>query len=350
MSSHTRNIAFAAPNWLGDTVMSLPLLGFLGAAAGVRVVVLARSYAARVYWGLEEAAELVVAPAGGRGRRVFGLRGVLRKIGIDGAVVLPPSFSSALGVAAAGVPVRVGFRSDGRGPLLTHSLSTRGLRDEHLYRNYMRLGRLLLNALELPAPDVFETPRVRVFDNERERMSRTLDAAGLRAGGYVVLIPGATYGQTKSWPADKYRRLIEMLSVEIPVVVGGSQAERDMCAAIVQEIPRVHNLAGKTGLGEFFALLEGARLVVANDSGAPHVAASLGTPVVVIFGSTSPTWTSPLGREGSVKVVRAAVDCSPCFLKTCPTKLECYQGIAPEAVLEAIRVSLKKSFEKPNSG
>jgi ADP-heptose:LPS heptosyltransferase len=95
MSSKTRNIIFAAPTWLGDAVMSLPLLGFLGTAAGVRVTVLARSYAARVYWGLENVAELIVAPAGGRIRRILGLRGVLRRTGADGAVILAPSLPPA---------------------------------------------------------------------------------------------------------------------------------------------------------------------------------------------------------------------------------------------------------------
>jgi heptosyltransferase-2 len=299
---------------------------------------------------MEDAAEIVVAPDGGRVRRVFGLRGDLRSIGADGAVILAPSFSGALGFFAAGVPVRVGFRSEGRGPLLTHSLPTRGLRAEHLYENYMRLGRLLLNTLGVAAPDGFETPAVRVFDNERERVENLLDTAGIGRGGYVVVVPGATFGPTKTWPMEKYRRLIDMITTEIPVVLGGSAAERETCAEICDGIPRAHNLAGETGLGELFALLEGARLVVANDSGAPHVAASLGVPVVVIFGSTSPTWTAPLGAGSAVEVVRAPVKCAPCFLKTCPTKLECYQGISPEMVLRAIQAALKKTVEKSNPG
>jgi len=350
MSSNTRNIVFAAPTWLGDAVMSLPLLGFLGAAGGVRVTVVTRSYAARVYWGLEEVAEIIVAPEGGRARRVFGLRGDLRRIGADGAVILAPSFSGALVFFAAGIPVRVGFRSEGRGPLLTHSLPTRGLRDEHLYQNYMRLGRLLLNTLGVAAPDGFETPAVKVFDNERGRLSGRLDNAGVGRGGYVVVVPGATFGPTKTWPTDKYRRLVDMITTEIPVFLAGSEAERDVCGAICEGIPRAHNLAGRTGLGELFALLEGARLVVANDSGAPHVAASLGVPVVVIFGSTSPTWTAPLRAGGAVEVVRSPVKCAPCFLKTCPTQLECYRGISPEMVLRGIQNALKKTVEKSNPG
>ncbi|UCH83448.1 MAG: lipopolysaccharide heptosyltransferase II [Candidatus Latescibacterota bacterium] len=348
MSSKIRNILFAAPTWLGDAVMSLPLLGFLGAAAGVRIIVLARSYAARVYWGLEDVAELIVAPADSRLGRVTGLRGVVKKTGADAAVILAPSFSQALSVFVSGTPVRVGFRSEGRGPFLTHALATRGLRDEHLFEYYMRLGRLLLSTLDVAAPDTFDTPRVRVFGNERERLARVLDTVGLRRGGYIVTVPGATFGPTKTWPVDKYRRLVDMITTEIPVVLGGSAAERELCEEIADGVPRAHNLAGDTGLGEFIALLEGARVVVANDSGAPHVAASLGIPVVVIFGSTSPTWTAPLGAGSPVEIVRAPVKCAPCFLKTCPTHLECYEGISPEMVLAAVQAALKKTVEKSN--
>lgn len=350
MSSKNRDIIFAAPTWLGDAVMSLPLLGFLGAATDVRITVVARSYAARVYWGLDDVAELIVAPAGGPLRRVLGLRRPLRNIGAEGAVILAPSFAGALSFFVARTPVRVGFRSEGRSPLLTHSLSTRGLRSEHLYRNYMRLGRLLLNTLALPAPDEFDTPAVKVFDNERDRLTRLVDNAGLQRDGYIVVVPGATFGPTKSWPATKYRQLVDMITTGIPVVLGGSKAERALCAEIAEGIPRAHNFAGETDLGEFIALLEGARLVVANDSGSPHVAASLGVPVVVIFGSTSPTWTVPRGPGSPVEVVRAEVKCAPCFLRACPTHLECYEGISPEMVLDAVELGLKKSVEKSDPG
>ncbi|MGD8414719.1 MAG: glycosyltransferase family 9 protein, partial [Candidatus Latescibacterota bacterium] len=84
--------------------------------------------------------------------------------------------------------------------------------------------------------------------------------------------------------------------------------------------------------------LSRASVVVANDSGSPHLAASVGAPVVVIFGSTSPDWTAPMGQ--SVEVVRHPVHCSPCFRKTCPTNLECFDGVSVGEVLEKTRAYL----------
>ena len=79
-------------------------------------------------------------------------------------------------------------------------------------------------------------------------------------------------------------------------------------------------------------------MVLANDSGSPHLAASMGTPVVVVFGSTSPVWTAPLGA--SVDVIRHPVACSPCFRKSCPTQLECFDGVSVPEVLNAVRKHL----------
>ena len=101
----------------------------------------------------------------------------------------------------------------------------------------------------------------------------------------------------------------------------------------------VVNLAGQTNLGEFFALTEGARVVLANDSGAPHVAASLGVPVVVLFRSTSPEWTAPLGER--VHVMQHKVHCNPCFRRTCPTQLECFNGIDPADVIARVRTAMR---------
>jgi heptosyltransferase-2 len=102
----------------------------------------------------------------------------------------------------------------------------------------------------------------------------------------------------------------------------------------------VHNAAGATSLGGFFALAAGARVVVANDSGSPHVAAALGVPTVVLFGSTSPQWTRPLGER--VTVLRHPVHCAPCFRRDCPTELECFAGIPVAEVAAAARAAGKK--------
>lgn len=348
MTDKRCSLVVIAPNWLGDAVMSLPLIGYLAAARGMSLRVVASPYAARVFLGLDEVAELIVLSRTGRTRGLVARGATIRRLAADGGVVLPPSFSSALTLFLSGVPNRIGFANDARGSLLSTALPGHDLRDEHLSQNYLRLGREVLSRLRIDDPGSTVSPRIKVFDHERESLAETLGGRGV-SGGYAVVLPGAIYGPTKHWPADKYRRLVESLSAEVPVVLAGGGREVGLCDEIARDLPDVFNLAGATSLGELFALLEGSRVVVANDSGAPHAAASLGTPVVVIFGSTSPVWTKPLG--GRVRVVREPVHCSPCFLQECPTQLECYEGIKPDRVLaEALDAMSNGIVETTESG
>lgn len=339
MNSRAFKVAVVAPTWLGDAVMSLPLLGCLAAAPELRPTVIARKNAGRVYWGADGAADLVLLPEEGRLARIARVRAILRRIGPDAALLLPPSFSSALGCLLAGVGTRVGVASDGRRLLLTDGLAPGALREEHLSENYLRLGRKLLSRLGIGAERPFTPSKVRSLESDRSRIAGWLGARGVRPGGYAVVVPGATYGTTKAWPAEKYRALVRRLSDALPVVLAGAPAERELCERVGAGIRGAESLAGETTLGELIALLENARVVVANDSGAPHLAASLGAPVVVIFGSTSPRWTAPLGEK--VRVIREPVHCSPCFLKKCPTRLECFEGITVERVYEAARFFLE---------
>jgi heptosyltransferase-2 len=199
------------------------------------------------------------------------------------------------------------------------------------------LGEKALDRLAIKPSRDFERPSVYVSGSD------VGDLTGVFAGRavperYAVVIPGATYGPAKSWPWGRYRELVRGLSQEIAVVLTGGHGEKELCDFIADGRDGVYNICGQTTLDQLFALLSRASVVIANDSGPPHVAASLGIPVVVLFGSTSPAWTAPLGT--SVNVVSAPVDCSPCFRKICPTKLECFAGIEPCVVLEHARVAV----------
>ena len=240
----------------------------------------------------------------------------------------------------AGVPRRVGFRADGRGACLTHALALPS-RDIHLSRSYGELSRTALESLGLSVPDA---PRARIHVTDRERGAIHARLGAVARDGYVVVVPGAAFGPAKSWPAERYTALCRQLARETRVVLAGSAGDRAVCEEIARSVRDVRTLAGETPLGEFFALIEGARGLVANDSGAPHVAAALDVPVVVLFGSTSPAWTAPIGRD--VHVLQFKVHCNPCYRRTCPTQLECFHGIAVDEVLAAVRRVLRTPLEK----
>jgi heptosyltransferase-2 len=334
-------MAAVAPNWLGDAVMCLPALRFLASSPGVSLSVLSGPYVARVFLNQPGVDDLWVDRPGGRPARIRARTRALRAAGCDAAVVFPPSFSSALPPLLAGVPKRIGFRADGRRIALTHAPATPS-RDVHLTRAYLGLAMAAIESAGLDAGAPAATARLHVSEGERDSIRRRLGPFARE--GYVVVVPGAAFGPAKSWPDERYRALCALLARETHVVLAGSAGDRAVCDRVAGGEPGVHSVAGDTSLGELFALMEGARVVVANDSGAPHAAAALDVPCIVLFGSTSPAWTAPAGDH--VRVLQHKVHCNPCYRRTCPTQLECFNGIEVEEVIAAVRDALRAPDRK----
>jgi heptosyltransferase-2 len=108
---------------------------------------------------------------------------------------------------------------------------------------------------------------------------------------------------------------------------------------------------GKTSPQTLAAVLDQCKLLITNDTGPMHVAAAVGTPTVGVFGSTSPTWTRPFGLGH--EVIYKAVECSPCYQKTCPIGYICLNRITVDEVLKAAQKQLKGGGvkgEKPPQG
>ena len=94
------------------------------------------------------------------------------------------------------------------------------------------------------------------------------------------------------------------------------------------------NLCGKTTLDQAVELLASAGLVITNDSGLMHVAAAVGTPLIAIYGSSTPAFTPPLSSLAHIEKLDIA--CSPCFERTCPLgHFNCMMQLKPERVLES---------------
>jgi heptosyltransferase II len=134
---------------------------------------------------------------------------------------------------------------------------------------------------------------------------------------------------------------------------GGADAtlSESIAAALRAKGGSAQNLSGQTSLRELCALLRACDLLVTNDTGPMHVAAALGTPMVVPFGSTSPELTGP-GLPGGQQheLLRSEAPCSPCFRRECPIDFRCMTGITPETVASAvIRVHARSSAAKPQS-
>ncbi len=314
-----------APNWLGDAVMAIPFLRALKAAHPADSIgVLARRGPAAVFQA-QGSADTILARSS-----LLADVAAIRRGRFDEAWLLPNSFRAGLLSFLGGVPGRIGYATDRRGPLLTTALSPPA-RMGHQLRDYDAL--LQARGIE---PDC-DPPRLPISQTAAQSAAVALEAASLDPQARLALLaPGAAFSWTKRWPPDRFGRLGALLrdrhwACAIVVGPGEEGLAREVCAAAQVTLPI---LGLDLGPIELAALLSRARVVVANDSGPMHLAAAVGTPVVAFFGPTDPGRTAPAGAPS--RILDRYVFCSPCFLKECPYGHECMKEITAEMALAAV--------------
>ena len=265
----------------------------------------------------------------------------LREHAFSMAVVFPRSFSSALWVALARIPRRIGYVDDGRGLLLTD----RFRRSAEVLQKHQVHEHLDLVSRSLGAQADAEQPMVPVSDEHARSMRAWLANERRGAGKLIALAVAAAYGPAKEWPAESYAALIDRLAERhgIECVLVGAPAERERCVAVASACRHGAIVsAGRTSVGELIALLSLCDGFAGNDSGAMHVAGALGLPTVGIFGSTRASRTGPLGPRG--RVVQNAIECSPCMQRQCRFgHYDCLRSVGVDQVASALLAAMNSS-------
>ncbi len=332
------NSLVVAPQWIGDAVMTEPLLRRLQ-ARGERLTVGALPWVAPVYRAMPQVAEVIEFPFAHGGLQFKARRALAAQLQgrFDTAYVLPNSLKSALLPLLAGIPKRVGYLGEARIGLLTHRLKNPPKdRRPPMVAFY--------SALSGDTDVLSDRPQLQL---PAERIAATLQILGLDGIAYTVFAPGAEFGPAKRWPTAHYAELAQRL--ERRVVLLGSGKEAALCEEIaavanVERAGHCLNLAGKTSLDQALCLIAAAANMVSNDSGLMHVAASLGVAQVAIFGSSSPLHTPPLNEKAQVLWLKnddsyqPPLDCAPCFERACPLPagplhLRCLNDITAARVL-----------------
>ena len=324
-----------APQWIGDAVMTEPLLRRL-AARGERLTVGALPWVAPVYRAMPQVADVIEFPFAHGGLQFKARRSIAKRLAgqFDKAYVLPNSLKSALLPFLASIPQRIGYLGEARVGLLTHRLKNPKNKPPMV---------AFYSALSGESGLADDRPEMHMAAAQVEATLREL---GLSRGSYVVFAPGAEFGPAKRWPARHFSELAAQL--DRAVVLLGSGKEAALCDEIAAPVNAVQagkclNLAGKTSLPQALALIAASRSTVSNDSGLMHVAAALGVPQVAIFGSSSPLHTPPLSSKARVlwlknnPAYQPPLDCAPCFARECPLgHTRCLNDISAVQVLQAL--------------
>ena len=330
-----RKILVREVNWVGDAVLTLPALAALDRRfPRAEIAVLAKPWAAGLFAGQSAVDRIVEYQAEGSHRGLRGRWELARELAqerFDLAVLFPNSLDAVIVPWLARVPRRVGYRTDGRGLLLTQVVARSGRSAErHQVFRYLDLVRSL-------GADGEAIPRLAVGVEAGREADRLLQDLGVETGEACVAVnPGSVYGSAKRWPAERFAAVADALaeSYRARVLLIGSAKERDVLEAVAGRMRRPPiRLGGRTDLATLAAVLKRARLLLSNDTGAMHVAAAVGTPVLAVFGPTDADATGPLGPDS--RVIREPVPCSPCLLRECPIDHRCMVGVGIAQVLHA---------------
>lgn len=336
-------ILLVAPSWVGDAILSEPLIALLREPYEDPIVdVLAPPWCASVYSRMRGVRRIVESPLGhGRldlaARRALGAE--LRAVGYTRAIVLPNSWKSALVPFLARIPRRTGYRGEMRYGLLN---DVRKLARAGLPRLVDRFA-----ALAAPPGALVPLPPAPVLVPNIANRGEAARALHLRTDKPVVVIcPGAEYGPAKRWPPTHFADLAaRFLAEDAQVWIIGSPNDKLAASSVLQAAGEpgraIRDIAGRTDLGTAIDLLSLAQVVVSNDSGLMHAAAAVGVPVVALFGSSSPVYTPPLSPVAYV--ARLDLPCSPCFARECPLgHFKCMRELAPETVYNLARSAVPK--------
>jgi heptosyltransferase-2 len=341
-------ILIRATNWVGDAIMALPALrAARGRFPDANISILARPYVADIYRGQKICDELISYDPQGPHAGLSGrerLAQELRKQKFDVALLLQNAFDAAWIAWRAAIPERIGYARDGRSLLLTKKIPVprRGEIPVHEQFYYLELLRRAGWINSLPG-ESFVT--LDVCEDHSRQAEEMLSSAGARPNVLRIAIgAGASYGSAKCWPPERFADFVNRfrLHTDTDVILFGTASEQRVSEAIAAGItgPSI-SFVGKTAIAALPALLSRCQLFVGNDSGAMHVAAAVGLPVVAIFGPTDPNGTAPITPRCTV--VQEKPYCSPCFLRRCPTDHRCMTGVRPEAVEAAARAWLRSA-------
>lgn len=266
----------------------------------------------------------------------------LRRFRFDLAIDLRTGTRGAVLAFLSGARQRIGFYA-GDGRLWRNRVFTDLILPElkvcqHLAEYY----HILLDQHGLKIKHVW--PQHVVPQEKKERVAALLTEEQIPVDTPLIAIQPFSLWRYKDWGADKYVGLIRWICSEydVFVVVTGSVGERKRAGSIVNKCGRrhVYNLAGRTSIGMYAAVLQACQLFIGGDSVGIHLSAAVGIPTVSIFGPSSPASWAPRGDQH--RIVQKDLPCVPCKDKGCEGSevSRCLDALTVDEVISVVKGQL----------
>lgn len=356
-----RSILVRSPNWIGDQILAYPFFHFLRKAyPRARIGVACAPWVESIqYRDLVDDVFVLPKPMDrtlpARWKALEeGARAIRAAGPWDWGISLPNSLSAAWLLFRAGVKLRRGFATDGRGFLLNDRVRWLPSSTEHRTQAYINLlpeesrpsraavefwGMPAENELDEDVPGELREFGVATAWPETEVLTPP-------SGEYWVLAPGSN-AESRRWPIENFTALARRVQAEtgLPGVVVGGIAEMPLAESLCSDPTlKLTDLTGQGSVPALWKVFRGAKFSVCNDSGLAHVASLCGSPTVIVWGAGQPSRTRPIG-PGKTRIVLNPIECWPCERNTCALppgrKLECLRGIQAETVWKEIQSGLR---------
>ena len=318
-----------APSWIGDLIISQSLLKYLKKEyPNCQIDMIVRPELTNLAKMMPEVKNIYPLDIK---HKEFGLikRHILakeiKKHLYSTSIILPNSFKSAIIPWLANIPVRIGYNRELRLFLLNKKYSLIKHKDSMVNR-YLKLA-------DGSYSNVIR-PSLLINGDSSKLISRKYLINNSKKN--IVLCPEAEYGSAKRWPINKWMQLANFYKEkDYNVYFLGKNKSLETKYQNILKKDSIISLLGKTSLEEAAYILSIVDLVVTNDSGLMHIAASVNTNLISIFGSSSPFYTPPLMKDQFGEVIYKALTCSPCFKRECPLQhLNCLNNISSEEILD----------------
>lgn len=325
-------VLIIAPSWVGDLVMSQTLFKFLKRQHGdnLELDVFANSWTVDILCRMPEVNNVINNPFEHKKLALWSrikLGFSLRKKNYNQVFVLPNSLKSAITPFFAGIKKRTGWLGEFRYGLLNDIYQ---LNKQDMPRMIDRFCALANNGIK---PIKLNYPSL---ESDSHNQYQLIDKFAINVKHKIIAFcPAAEYGQAKRWLPEYFAKLAAMLTEDdYAILILGSSKDYELGEIIMnqmKQITRVKNLCGKTSLADTVDLLSLCSHVVTNDSGLMHIACSISTNVIAVYGSSSPDFTPPLSDKA--QIVSVKLECSPCFERTCKYgHYNCLRMITPEVI------------------
>ena len=344
-----KNILVVNVNWIGDVIFSTPVFKALkGYYPSAKVCCMAVPRVVSVLKHCPYVDDILVYDERGGHRWPWGKFQIvrsLRRYRFDAAFLLHRSWTRAFLVYLAGIRQRIGYDLKDLGRLLTHKVELPAS-DAHRSDYYLHI----LESYGVRVKD--RTTELSCGNEERVQIANFLSLKGIEKDDFLVVVNAGGNWDLKRWPRDYFAFLIErvMRDMKAKVVIPGAEKDRQLAEDIRDRSGADPVLAvGKTNLEQLFALMERADVVVSADSGPLHIASSVGTDTVGIFGPTRPEITGPRGW-GETIVLQKDIRCNhrACYQLDCPDN-RCMKAVTADDVVEAVGTFYKKWQKNKNS-